>query len=663
MTFGLTPNGFNAERLDDIIQELNNNFVAEFGDINTSPQSVFGQIIGVMAKSYADLWENLNDVYLSQYPNSASGVSLDNVVQLNGITRFNETQTLVFASCTGNEGTPINAGALAQIPLTNDLFFAQIGGTISANNADFVTVLIDTTLTAQSYQVSMNGAPFIFALPVITFTGSFVAGNSTTVTINGITGTAVPFNTDSATTISDIAAQILVDFSTEVFSATVFGSTIHLFPILGFSITVNYLTITGAGAPTYSLSFDPPSSVAQISSYLVGVLNAGTPSWTAIDLFGSFTIQANTSQVPFKSALGTLLTFTSIASPIVFLAQNYGPIACPVNALTQIVTPLAGWISITNYQAGITGRNIETDAELRIRRLKSIRLLGLATVETIEAHLIQVAGVQESSVVVFENITLTEDDLIITFSANLVAGQQIDVSYNGGLTTFSVLFNTDMATTMSDLATAFLLEPQFATAVVSGGDLVLTLGMNIIQSVVMVTGDITTSGSGILPDAIVTGGRPPKSFESVVVGGTDADIAEAIWLSKPAGIETFGNTSAVIVDNNGNNQTVFFSRPTPIYIWVNVVLTLYSEETFPPNGLIDVANVLVNYGNSLSVGNDVLLQRVLSQIFDVPGIASGVMTTAATIDPSGSPSFGSADISISDTQISNWDLTRITVTI
>src|SRR5258708_32313831 len=101
MTFGLTPAGFNAMRLADIKQALDNAFIAEFGDINLDPQSVFGQEIGVISKALADIWENLEDVYFSQYPNSASGVSLDNVTQLNDITRLPATQTSVVATLFG----------------------------------------------------------------------------------------------------------------------------------------------------------------------------------------------------------------------------------------------------------------------------------------------------------------------------------------------------------------------------------------------------------------------------------------------------------------------------------------------------------------------------------------------------------------------------------
>ena len=73
MTFGLTPQGFKSKRLADIKADLENQLLAEFGEINLDPQSLFGQQIGVYSKVLADLWENMEDVYFSQYPNSAEG--------------------------------------------------------------------------------------------------------------------------------------------------------------------------------------------------------------------------------------------------------------------------------------------------------------------------------------------------------------------------------------------------------------------------------------------------------------------------------------------------------------------------------------------------------------------------------------------------------------
>lgn len=656
--FGLSAQGFRSKRLADIKEELDNAMQAEFGAINLAPQSVFGQIVGVMAKAYSDLWENFNFVYASQYPNSAFGISLDNVVGLNGITRIAETQTFVWASCGGNEGTTITANALARVPNTNDVFYAETGGVITASSADFVNIAVGT-LAAQIYTVSLNSIAYIYSLPIITFTGSFAFGNNTVVYINGVGQASVPFNTDTTQTVMDIAAVIALNDN--VLSATPAGSVINVVPDVGKQVTINLIDISGGAPPTYAITFDTPATTDEVSQALTDVINAGTPNWVAVDDAGTFNITTTDPVVPFAVGVGVNLSITSFTTAIKFLAQQYGPVACPEDSLTEIVTPIGGWNSINNREPGVLGRFTETDAELRLRRQRSLALFGLATVEAMRSHLINLPNV--TAVSIEENVSLQETPLVITWNNALIAGQQIDVTYNGGGGTFSVPFNMDMATTMADLATQFLTLPAVATAIVSGGDLVITLTFNPAQELVIVSGNVVATGTGTLPQAVVVGGQPPKSVQATVQGGTNQDIANEIWRTKPAGIETFGNVNVIITDSQGNEQSINFSRPVPVYIWVGASLDLYLEETFPVNGDQLVAQAIFAYGETLGVGMDVLIQRVESQVFKVPGIGEVIMQLAATVTPTGSPSFAMADIPIASNQISSWSLDRIAVAV
>jgi uncharacterized phage protein gp47/JayE len=659
MTFGLTPFGFVAKRLADLKQDLENAFIAEFGDVNIEPQSVFGQEIGVMAKQFADIWENLEDVYFSQYPNSAEGVALDNVVQLNGLTRLPAQRTAVTAVCAGNESTLIPSGSLARIANTNNVFFNPADGVITSTSAYQVTVSV-VALAAQVYTVIINSQAFIYSLPIITFTGSFIAGNIAVVTLNGVQLAPVPFNTDSDTTLDDIATEIALNAAVASAVATA-PDTIEIVPNLGFSVTINSIQNTGSGAfPTSAITFDVPASVDDVSEYLAAVIEAGAQPVSGDDLTGSFTITADDADVPFSASVQPNLSITGRSSPIPFLCQDFGPIPCPANSLTEILSPIGGWDSVNNPKAGVTGRFIETDAELRLRRLNSIRLLGNATVEAIRARVLQnVPGV--ITALVFENQTMVQEEIDIVFSAPLVAGNDITITLNSTVLP-TITFATSSVATMGQLALLLAAQPEVSTCTVGGAsNNILEINMNVFQSVII--NDVSITGGASQADTVVKGGRPPKSFEVIIEGGSDADIAEEIWLSKPAGIQTFGNTNFTIVDSQGDNQVIFFSRPTPIYIWVQVTLTLYAEETFPINGLQLVQEAILAYGDSLGIGVDVLLQRVNCAIFAVPGVASGVMQLAATNGPDDAPSFGSADITIEENEVSVWDLTRIAVTV
>lgn len=158
-------------------------------------------------------------------------------------------------------------------------------------------------------------------------------------------------------------------------------------------------------------------------------------------------------------------------------------------------------------------------------------------------------------------------------------------------------------------------------------------------------------------------GRPPKSFECIVLGGDDADIAERIWEDKPVGIETFGSTTYIHVDEQGIPRSIKFSRPTEIYLHVKVEYTLYSEETFPTGGESVIASTVLSTGQALSIGNDVIPGRFRGPIYSaVQGLESVVVKIATSATPGGSPGvFSEAKLSISDTEMSVFDSSRITV--
>lgn len=69
-------------------------------------------------------------------------------------------------------------------------------------------------------------------------------------------------------------------------------------------------------------------------------------------------------------------------------------------------------------------------------------------------------------------------------------------------------------------------------------------------------------------------GIPPHSFEAFVYGGTQGEIANAIFSKKPASIRAYGTLSTTINDIAGNPHTVQFSRPTMKQVYVKADLTV-----------------------------------------------------------------------------------------
>lgn len=386
--YGISSEGFKRKRLDQLLEELNDEVKAIFGDnFNVSPESPDGQINGVISESNANLWEIAEDSYNAFNPSAATGNTLSNLVQLNGITRLPATSSRAQLSLTGTAGTAIPAGSLVS---TND-------------------------------------------------TGD--------------------------------------QFSTEV-----------------------DITLDGAG---------------------------------------NGSVFAN--------------------------AVNTGPITALAGTITEIDTPITGWSTVTNNADAQLGTDEETDVELRARREQSVARDAQAIVDAIFAGVANIPGVTQT--VVLENDTNVTDP----------------------------------------------------------------------------------------------NGLPPHSFQVIVVGGVDEDIGDVIWLKKPAGILSFGNTTVQIIDSQGISHDISFSRPTTVDIYVEVDLTTFPE--YPANGddlikqaIVDYANGELIAGRGFSLADDVIYTRLYTPINSVQGHE----IDAIRIGTSPSPT-GTSNIPISATEISQFLTVNIVV--
>lgn len=127
-------------------------------------------------------------------------------------------------------------------------------------------------------------------------------------------------------------------------------------------------------------------------------------------------------------------------------------------------------------------------------------------------------------------------------------------------------------------------------------------------------------------------GLPPKSFRPYVQGGLDADIFQAVWLSKPAGIQSDGTVTGTITDSQGLTQNIAFERPVvkPVYITVEISRDVAK---FPANGATLVRSALATFINALEIGSDVIvypsLIASLDSIVGINDVEIGVGFAAA----------------------------------
>lgn len=323
-------------------------------------------------------------------------------------------------------------------------------------------------------------------------------------------------------------------------------------------------TVVINGTPfIYEAGPDPtPTTIAQ---GVVSEINGGTEPVLATHIEeGQFEVNTVQDDLAFNTITSANLIITSRASPLLFRAVETGPIAVLAGTFTEIVTPVAGWESVTNLEPGVLGRNQETDIELRQRRGASTRLVGAGSVEAIQARLRQ---------------------------------------------------------NVQDVRTAIVYENR---------------------------------------EPYTVSGRPPHSFEAIVVGGDNTEIAAELWAAKPAGIETHGNESVLITDSNGDLQQIKFSRPVPVYIWVECNVEVIGG-AFPAEGLEAVKLAILNRGNEFKVGESIIYQQFFGPIYGVPGITLIELKLAKTADETPPVSYTADNISLTEVEVSSFSLDRISV--
>lgn len=125
-------------------------------------------------------------------------------------------------------------------------------------------------------------------------------------------------------------------------------------------------------------------------------------------------------------------------------------------------------------------------------------------------------------------------------------------------------------------------------------------------------------------DVTDVNGVPPHAIQCVVLGGTDADVAQAIFDDKPAGIATYGtDISEVIVDSQGTNHTILADRPDAIDIYLDI--TVITDGNYPADGDTQVAAILAALGDTLQIGEDVVYNQFLAESLESAGGVSGVV--------------------------------------
>ena len=223
---GVTDSGFVIKRLADILAsdralavQLFIDLVAVGDVVDTSDSSALGRLISLAAPSEADLWEAAQEVYAAFDPNAATGIALDNLVALAGITRKEQTFTTASILVAGDTNTLIPVGQTVSSSTTGEQFTTTGAISLAASNASGITVSVVVLADSTAYTITY----------------------ADTTTSNTIT-----FTSDGSATVAEILAglQSVIAGGHPTLTSSVVGTTLvidrnDIFSTVNFTTSVN----------------------------------------------------------------------------------------------------------------------------------------------------------------------------------------------------------------------------------------------------------------------------------------------------------------------------------------------------------------------------------------------------------------------------------------
>jgi uncharacterized phage protein gp47/JayE len=140
---------------------------------------------------------------------------------------------------------------------------------------------------------------------------------------------------------------------------------------------------------------------------------------------------------------------------------------------------------------------------------------------------------------------------------------------------------------------------------------------------------------------------PPHSITCIVEGGTDEDVASAIFLNRGIGCSTYGGLEdeyrieQIVTDpDTGQEMKIYFRRPE--YVPIYVEISVYPLTGYVSSVADNIKAAVVSYLNSLQIGQDLTISAlysvVMSQMEDIRvpaysvkdikmGVTEGVLTS------------------------------------
>ena len=150
-------------------------------------------------------------------------------------------------------------------------------------------------------------------------------------------------------------------------------------------------------------------------------------------------------------------------------------------------------------------------------------------------------------------------------------------------------------------------------------------------------------------------GNPAKTIHFYVYGGTDEDVAAAIFDNLGAGIATYGTLSQAVADSAGVSHIVYFDRPVEAPIYAQVTATVDSSFD-QDSGTEDIKLAVSGYIESLTMGSKIAISQFFADLYAIDGLEYADIKIGLSAD-----SLSSTDIQLSTFKLPTIDDNNIEV--
>lgn len=107
-----------------------------------------------------------------------------------------------------------------------------------------------------------------------------------------------------------------------------------------------------------------------------------------------------------------------------------------------------------------------------------------------------------------------------------------------------------------------------------------------------------------------------RTFNTVVQGGADEDIAQAISDNKPINTQTYGSSSYAIVQEDNNLEVIYFTRATTVQLYLKITYSTNSGISFTTGEKTEIEDAIQDVVDTYTIGGTVFMTNLSSAIID-----------------------------------------------